>query len=232
MSIADETNCPGEVGMIDLTAQKAAIQPGGTYNLNFQATTCGSGWARLAYAFIDFNGDGVYGQNELLGQQNVDNRQTPVDVTFPIVPPCAGEGSVVGTTRMRVFIVESGFNPNPCLTFSYGGVKEFSIEIISSPGALCGGSDMDVGGGMSGGSKFLITFFVLVFVYFAGSAIYVLKIRPDHRDKIWFAPLTKEFWVKFMGYVKVGCTLSKNKTMQLVDRARGKKDNSSYTDVI
>jgi len=232
MSISDDTNCPGEVGMIDLTAQKAALQPGGTYTLNFQATTCGSGWARLAYAFIDFNGDGVYGTNEeFLGQTNVDNRLAPMDVPYTFSPPCVGEGSVVGTTRMRVFVVESGFNANPCLTFSYGGVKEFSIQIIDSPGAKCGGSDMSTGGGMSGGSKFLIAFFVILFVYFTGSAIYVLKVRPDHRDKIWFAPLTKEFWVKFLGYVKAGCSLSKNKSMQLIDRARGKKD-SSYTDVI
>jgi len=231
MSINDNTNCPGEVGMIDLTAQKAALQPGGTYSLTFQATTCGSGWARLAYAFVDFNGDGVYAENELLGQQNVGNQVTPFDVTFSVVPPCAGEGSVVGTTRMRVFIVESGFNPNPCLTFSYGGVKEFSIQIIDTPGAQCGGSDMSTGGGLSGGSKFLIAFFVILFVYFAGSAVYVLKVKPEHRDKIWFAPLTKEFWVNFLGYVKAGCQLSKNKSMQLIDRARGKKD-SSYTDVI
>jgi len=230
-AINDNTNCPGSIGIIDLTAQKVVLQPGGTYSLTFQATTCDSGWARLGYAFIDYNKNEVFDANELVGQQAVDNRAAPVDITFPVVPPCVGDGSVVGTTRMRVFIVESGFNANPCLTFSYGGVKEFSVEIIDSPGAQCGGSDMSTGGGLSGGSKFLISIFVIIFIYFAFSAVWVLKIKPEHRDKIWFAPLTKDFWVNFVGYVKEGCLLSKNKTQQLIDRARGKQA-SSYTEAI
>jgi hypothetical protein len=230
-SISDDSNCPGATGVIDLTSKKASVQPGGTYVLNFQATTCESGWARYTYAFIDFNGNGVYDTSELIGQQNVDNRVAPMDLAFSFNPPCEGSGSVVGTTRMRIFVVESGFNANPCLTFSYGGVKEFSIEIIAAPGADCGGSNMSTGEGMSGGSKFLITIFVLLFVYFVGSAIYVLKVRPEHRDKIWFAPLTKDFWVSFLGHVKVGCQLSKSWTQQLIARAQGKKDATSY-DVI
>jgi len=230
-SIVDDTNCPGGTGVVDLTAKKAVLQPGGSYTLNFQATTCDAGWARLGYAHIDYNGNGVYDPSELLGQQTVDNRVAPMDIAFNFVPPCEGAGTVVGTTRMRVFVVESGFNPNPCLTFSYGGVKEFSIEMIASPGADCGGSNMSTGGGLSGGSKFLITIFVLLFVYFAGSAVWVLKVRPEHRDKIWFAPLTKEFWLKFVDLVKHGCLYSKSATQQLIARAQGKKD-TSYTDVI
>jgi len=230
-SITDDTNCPGGTGVNDLTTKKASIQPGGTYILNFQATTCDAGWARLAYAFIDFNGNDLYDAGEIIGQQNVDNRVAPMDLAFTFTPPCEGDGTVVGTTRMRVFVVESGFNANPCLTFSYGGVKEFSIDIIAAPGAACGGSDMSTGGGMSGGSKFLLSIFIILFVYFVGSAIWVLKVRPEHRDKIWFAPLTKAFWLAFFGYVKVGCEISKNKTQQLIARAQGKKA-TDYTDVI
>jgi len=230
-SIVDDTNCPGGTGVVDLTTKKASLQPGGTYTLNFQATTCDAGWARMGYAHIDYNGNGVYDESEKLGQINVDNRGTPIDIAFPFSPPCVGEGTVVGTTRMRVFVVESGFVANPCLVFSYGGVKEFSIELIASPGAKCGGSDMSTGGGLSGGSKFLITIFVLLFVYFAGSAVWVLKVRPEHRDKIWFAPLTKGFWVGLLDNVKHGCLYSKSKTQQLIAKAQGKKD-TSYTDVI
>jgi len=230
-SIVEDTNCPGGVGVIDLTSKKASLQPGGAYTLNFQATTCEAGWARLAYAFIDYNNNDKYDPEEVLGQQTVDNRVAPFDVSFSFTPPCEGEGTVVGTTRLRVFVVESGFSPNPCAVFSYGGVKEFSIEMIAAPGAECGGSNLSTGGGLSGGSKFLITIFVLLFVYFAGSAVWVLKVRPEHRDKIWFAPLTKNFWLTFLEYVKIGCQITKCKTQDLIARARGKKDNS-YTDVI
>jgi len=230
MSIADTTNCPGPIGMRDLTTLKAGIQPGGTSTLSFMATTCDTGWQRLAYAYIDFNGNDAYDNNELLGQVQIDNRLEPFQVQFTIQAPCVGAGSVVGVTRMRVFVVESGFLPNPCLTFSYGGVKEFSIQIVAEPGALCGGSDLSTDGGISGGSIFLILFFVFAFVYFVGSAVYVLKIRPEHRDKIWFAPLTPDFWKSGFSLVKDGCVYSKIKVMALVDRARG-RTATGYSDL-
>jgi len=223
MSINDLTNCPGIIGLRDLTNLKAGIQPGGTSVLNFKATTCDTGWQRLAYAYIDFNGDEIYGDDELIGSQSVDNRMDPFDISFTFSPPCAGAGSTVGTTRMRVFVVESGFTPNPCLTFSYGGVKEFSIQIVAEPGAKCGGKDLSTDGGISGGSIFLILLFVLTFVYFAGSAVWVFRLHPEDREKIWFAPLTPDFWKKGFHLVKDGCQYSKVKTQALIDRARGKQ---------
>jgi len=81
---------------------------------------------------------------------------------------------------------------------------------------------------MSGGSKFLLSIFIILLIYFVGSAVWVLKVRPDHRDKIWFAPLTKSFWVNFMGLVKAGCFFTKGKIMQWT----GKGGNANYTDVI
>jgi len=221
-SISDTTDCPGVVGLRDLTAQKAAIQPGGTSTLTYQATTCDTGWQRLAYAFIDYNGDGKYDTpSELLGTMQVDNRLEPFPVTFQIHAPCEGAGSKVGETRLRVFVVESGVVANPCLTFAYGGVKEFTISIISQPGALCGGSDLTDGGG--GGTIFLVTLFVVLFLYFAFAAVWVFKLHPEHADKPWFAPLKLQFYKDFFGLVKDGCIFSKNKTMALVDRARGKR---------
>jgi len=221
-SIADTTNCPGTVGLRDLTALTAAIQPGGSSTLTFMATTCDTGWQRLAYAFIDYNGNGNYETpGELLGTLQVDNRLEPFAVNFAIHAPCVGSGSVVGNTRMRVFVVESGVVANPCLTFAYGGVKEFTIEIISQAGALCGGSDLTDGGG--GGTIFLVTLLVVVVLYFAFAAVWVFKLHPEHADKIWFAPLKLQFYKDGFGLVKDGCIFTKNKTMALVDRARGRK---------
>jgi hypothetical protein len=149
-SIHDETNCPGGTGLQDRTFLKASIIPGGNFTLHFQATTCDAGWARLAYAFIDFNNNNMYEPGELLGSQYVDNRVIPEDISFPFTVPCIGAGAVAGVTHMRVMVVESGFNPEPCLTFSYGGVKEFSIEIIDgdckSPGRYCSAGNTVAGG--------------------------------------------------------------------------------------
>jgi len=132
-NIDDRTDCPGGRGVVDLTNLKATLQPGGNYTLNFQATTCDTGWARLAYAYIDFNNNDVYDPSELLGVEQVDNRVVPYNVAFNFRVPCLLKGSVSGVTRMRVFVVESGVMANPCLSFAYGGVKEFSIGIVNGP---------------------------------------------------------------------------------------------------
>jgi len=128
--IRDESDCPGSVGLIDLTNLTADLGRGLNYSLYFQATTCGSGWARLAYAFIDFNNNDIYEDDELVGTQNVGNGVDPIPIVFPFMVP---RNAMIGKTRMRVFVVESGFVANPCLTFAYGGVKEFSIEISDAP---------------------------------------------------------------------------------------------------
>jgi len=129
-SIQDSTNCPGVVGMRDLTNLWATLEAGKSYTLSFQATTCDAGWARLAYAYIDFDKNNIYDEYELLGQQAIDNKLQPESVVFNFVVP----SSASGNTRMRVFVVESGFVPNPCLSFSYGVVKEFSIAMkVQSP---------------------------------------------------------------------------------------------------
>jgi len=135
LSIHDPTNCPGGIGLRDLTSQWATLAIEKTYTLQFDVTTCQVGWQRLAYAYIDFNNNGTYDSNELLGQVSVDNRAAPFPVSFTFT--VSSQLSVPGLTRMRVFVVESGFTANPCLTFSYGQVKEFSINITRGPGKSC-----------------------------------------------------------------------------------------------
>jgi len=149
-SIDDETNCPGGIGLTDRTYLTATLYPGGNFTLQFQVTTCDAGWARFAYAFIDFDQNDVYDTYELLGEAQVDNRLSPETISFPFTVPCIGSGSVAGLTRMRVFVVESGFYANPCQSFSYGGVKEFSIEILNgdckAPSKYCTAGNTVAGG--------------------------------------------------------------------------------------
>jgi len=140
--ISDTSDCPGALGLNNKTDLIASLAPGDEYVLKFYATTCGDYWNRLAYAFIDFNSDGIYAQYELLGIRHVDPGMIPVAIEFPFVVPCLDQGALVGRTRMRVFVVEAGVRPDPCASFAYGGAKEFSIDILGSSGLRCGGAPM------------------------------------------------------------------------------------------
>jgi len=95
------------------------------------------GWARLAYAYIDFNGNSIFEPSELLGTFNADDRVTPVEVSLSFNVPCVGSGALVGVTRLRVFVVEGGITADPCAIFSYGAAKEFSFEILDKPTTFC-----------------------------------------------------------------------------------------------
>jgi len=137
-AIRDASDCPNRVGPVDLTGLSASLQPGGTYVLSFEVTTCGLGWGRFAYAFIDYNVNSEFEESELLGSMVVSDSVAPTKLYFNFAVPCVGSGALVGTTRLRVYVVEgSGLTPNPCALFNYGLVKEFSVEILNKPINSC-----------------------------------------------------------------------------------------------
>lgn len=227
-SITDTLNCPKTTtGVIDLTAQKASLQRGAPFSLSLTATTCGGGWARYVYAYIDYNKNEVFDADELVGQTSVGSGLDPIVVSFPINPPC---GAVAGTTRMRTFVVESAFQAEPCLEYQYGGTKDFSIEILDQPGALCGGSDIGIGGGLSGGSIFLILFFTLIPLYFIVGFVYILKFNPSAATMKVFQPLSPDFWRQGLGYVKDGCALSLQTIQSTIAKLRGQPPSVTTSD--
>jgi hypothetical protein len=137
-AIHDTSNCPNKIGLNNLTDLTVSVQPGGTYSLSMQVTSCGQGWARFAYAFIDYNANSLWEPSEILGSAIVNDRVTPVEVSLSFSVPCVGNGALVGTTRLRVFVVEGEDLPaDPCAQFNYGAVKEFSIEILNKPASFC-----------------------------------------------------------------------------------------------
>lgn len=82
------------------------------------ATTCGAGWPRNVYGFIDYNQNKVFEASEVLASPvALGSGEAPIPVTFAVTPPCS---ATVGTTRMRLFVVESGSSIEPCLSYSYG----------------------------------------------------------------------------------------------------------------
>jgi hypothetical protein len=82
---------------------------------------------------------------------------------------------------------------DPCAVYAYGGVKDYSIDIVAGGGAG--------GGGMSGGDVFLIVAPLMFFSYLAaGYAINHRNGKPGipHAD----------FWKQFPSYVSTGCSVT------------------------
>jgi len=156
-SFSDDSNCPGTVGPKDLTALKADLSPGGSYSLTYTVTSCGNSFPTLAGAWIDFNRDLVFDDNEKLGAySNLKNA-----VLQPFTVPTAAQGLVYGETRLRVQVQETQATTlNPCANFPYGATKDFTI-VLKNPSGSKG-----AGGSMSGGTIFIL-------IVLCGSVVYV-----------------------------------------------------------
>jgi len=123
LAIFETSDCPGKVGVQDFTDQFADLKVGTTYTLKYNSTTCGGVFLSLSGAWIDWNQDNIYDDNDQL---------FPFVQGFGVisqsftVPATAYEGE----TRMRVQVQETT-SPSikPCDMFSYGGTKDFSIIV-------------------------------------------------------------------------------------------------------
>jgi len=156
-SIDDVSNCPGFIGPKDLTALKADVAPGGSYKVTFTVTSCGNSFPTLAGAWIDYNKNFLFDDNEKLGPFST--QKNAVEQSF--IVPAAGADLVYGETRLRVQVQETQATTlNPCASFPYGATKDFTIE-VKAPGS---GSSA---GGMSGGVIFILIVLIGAVVYAA-----------------------------------------------------------------
>lgn len=119
------TGCPGVVGLQDLTAMGTTLNAGGSYSAQIKFGTCGGNYSGAGTAWIDFNQNGIFESLESIG-------------TWQGIPPVATSifnftvpaGAQNGVTRMRITQQEGGAIPlDPCATFAWGSVMDFSITI-------------------------------------------------------------------------------------------------------
>merc|ERR1711871_852623 len=110
--------------------------------------------------------------------------------------------------RMRVIAQETSVSDlDPCATFGYGGVKDYTIHLSAGVG------------GLSDGSLFLIlTFFVFLPLYLGGGMIYNYKVKE--KRGIEMVP-NLEFWRALPGYTKVGCIYSYGKAKEFYAKLKG-----------
>lgn len=117
--------CPGVLGLQDLTALGTTLNAGGSYVANIQFSTCGGNFSGAGEAWIDYDQNGLFDPSESIGTWS-GIPPTPLSVFNFNVPA----GAQNGLTRMRVTQQEQGILPlNPCATFSWGSVMDFSITI-------------------------------------------------------------------------------------------------------
>ena len=117
--------CPGVLGLQDLTALGTTLNAGGSYVANIQFSTCGGNFSGAGEAWIDYDQNGIFDPSESIGTWS-GIPPTPLSVFNFNVPA----GAQNGLTRMRVTQQEQGILPlNPCATFSWGSVMDFSITI-------------------------------------------------------------------------------------------------------
>jgi len=137
ISISDVSNCPGTLGVVDFTVLKADLSSSVTYNLTYNATTCGGVYPTLSGAWIDYNMNYVFETHEQLAPFSPAKGQ----ITIPFRLP--EQGITEGSTRMRVQIQETYQSYiDPCGAFSYGGTKDFTIIL----GPRCTSGPTEIGG--------------------------------------------------------------------------------------
>jgi len=126
--IRETSECPGGLGPVDFTNISADVIIGNTYDLNYSVITCTTQFSTCSAAWIDYNQNQVFDHFEQImpyskrfGVQTY-SFKVPLSTSQEIVKP--------GLTRLRVQVQETSANDiDPCMVFSYGGTKDFGIEI-------------------------------------------------------------------------------------------------------
>lgn len=117
--------CPGVIGLQDLTALGTTLNAGSPYTAYVQFSTCGGNYSGAGTAWIDFDQSGTFETTEIIGTWT-GTPPTPLS-TFNFTVPAGAQN---GTTRMRVTQQEQTSLPlNPCASFTWGSVMDFSITI-------------------------------------------------------------------------------------------------------
>lgn len=123
------TGCPGVTGVEDESAQVVELTAGDTYTLDITIGTCSaSTYGGVAEVWIDYNQNDIFDASESIGTATIPGFGSgPVTETLVFTVPITATGGVTGIRAMHQ---ESGALPlNPCGTFSWGSVVDFSADI-------------------------------------------------------------------------------------------------------
>lgn len=123
--------CPGLVGLQEDLTQTTTLNASGIYTASIQFGTCGNNFSGVGEAWIDYNQNMIFEASESIGTWT---GTPPVAISnFLFVVPA---GATNGATRMRVVQAENAILPlDPCATFNWGSMVDFTIVITGGSGS-------------------------------------------------------------------------------------------------
>jgi subtilisin-like proprotein convertase family protein len=118
----------GYLGVLNQTALVAAVAEGLPQNLTVQWAACdNSTFGASGSVWIDWNNNLLFEPSEVIATTSVN----PSTSNVAVEPP---PGTSLGPKTMRVMMQEGGVLPlNPCGSFTWGSVTDFTVEVVSPP---------------------------------------------------------------------------------------------------
>lgn len=139
------TGCPGVTGVEEVLTQSTTLNASNSYTATIQFGTCGGSYNGVGEAWIDYNLNNVFEASESIGtwQGAPPTAISVFNFTVPL-------GATNGTTRLRVMQYEGGSLPlDPCASYAWGSVTDFTIIIQGGTGTGGGGGTTYCNGGPS-----------------------------------------------------------------------------------
>ncbi|WP_374330377.1 GEVED domain-containing protein [Soonwooa sp.] len=93
--------------------------------------TQGGSSAETYGAYIDWNNDGSFsGANEMIGGSGLPTFNKPFKIPFTV------PSSAIKKPKLRMILVlqYAGFRTDPCRTFDYGQVEDYSLKVTGNLG--------------------------------------------------------------------------------------------------
>ncbi|SKC00225.1 Por secretion system C-terminal sorting domain-containing protein [Soonwooa buanensis] len=124
----------GTAGYEDFSNLSTDLVVGETYQLEIHPLFPQGGSSAETYgAYIDWNNDGSFsGANEMIGGSGLPTFNKPFKIPFT-VPSSAIKNQKL---RMRLVLQYAGFGTDPCRTFDYGQVEDYSVKVTSNLGTI------------------------------------------------------------------------------------------------
>ena len=124
----------GGITGVEQSTETTSLSPDSTYSMTVTLGSCGGYYNGAGTVWIDFNGDLNFDPSEVIFADLATNAG-PATYTVTFTVP---SNAAIGTTTMRAMQWEGGSLPlNPCGSFTWGSVTDFSINIGAPQTSIC-----------------------------------------------------------------------------------------------